>query len=175
MNNLQIRQGTNEAWFIYDGNKVLLGSHDRSLIEKVYTIIKRLLKAESCKHKYSHYTNEYNETVAVCEKCLDVYFKTGSQDCVQISQSQNNQDQQFINQLLSELHWERDVVVPDLEQKLSSALTAMYDLASMLNKLEISQNEAEHVEKALQFYNENRHYKKPVVTTSNTNDDGLPF
>jgi hypothetical protein len=40
MNNLQIRQGTNEAWFIYDGNKVLLGSHDRSLIEKVYTIIK---------------------------------------------------------------------------------------------------------------------------------------
>ena len=75
MNNLQIRQGTNEAWFIYDGNKVLLGSHDRSLIEKVYTIIKRLLKVESCKHKYSHYTNENNETVAVCEKCLDVYFK----------------------------------------------------------------------------------------------------
>lgn len=143
MNNLQIRQGTNEAWFIYDGNKVLLGSHDRSLIEKVYTIIKRLLENE--------------------------------QDCVQISQSQNNQDQQFINQLQRELHWERDVVVPDLEQKLSSALTAMYDLASILNKLEISQNEAEHVEKALQFYNENRHYKKPVVTTSNTNDDGLPF
>jgi hypothetical protein len=144
MNNLQIRQGTNGAWFIYDGNKVLLGSHDRSLIEKVYTIIIG-----------RDYWNE--------------------QDCVQISQSQNNQDQQFINQLLSELHWERDVVVPDLEQKLSSALTAMYDLASMLNKLEISQNEAEHVEKALQFYNENRHYKKPVVTTSNTNDDGLPF
>lgn len=143
MNNLQIRQGTNEAWFIYDGNKVLLGSHDRSLIEKVYTIIKRLLENE--------------------------------QDCVQISQSQNNQDQQFINQLQRELHWERDVVVPDLEQKLSSALTAMYDLASILNKLEISQNEAEHVEKALQFYDENRHYKKPVVTTSNTNDDGLPF
>ena len=91
------------------------------------------------------------------------------------SQSQNNQDQQFINELQSELRWERDVVVPHLEQKLSSALTAMYDLASMLNKLEISQNEAEHVEKALQFYNENRHYKKPVVTTSNTNDDGLPF
>jgi len=144
MNNLQIRQGTNEAWFIYDGNKVLLGSHDRSLIEKVYTII----IGRDC----------WNE-----------------QDCVQISQSQNNQDQQFINQLQSELHWERDVVVPDLEQKLSSALTAMYDLASMLNKLEISQNEAEHVEKALQFYNENRNYKKPVVTTSNTNDDGLPF
>ena len=29
---------------------------------------------ESCKHEYSHYTNEYNETVAVCEKCLDAYF-----------------------------------------------------------------------------------------------------
>ena len=46
MNNLQIKQGTNEAWFVYDGNKVLLGSHDRSLIEKVCTIIKRLLKVE---------------------------------------------------------------------------------------------------------------------------------
>lgn len=86
----------------------------------------------------------------------------------------HSQDQQFITQLQSELHWERDVVVPDLEQKLSCALTAMYDLASMLNKLEISQNEAEHVEKALQFYNKNKHYKKPVVTTSKTNDD-LPF
>lgn len=74
MKNLEIRQGANKAWFIYQGNKVLLGSHDRSLIEKVHTIIKRLSKDESCKHKYSHYTNEYNETVAVCEKCLDAYF-----------------------------------------------------------------------------------------------------
>ena len=113
----------------------------------------------------------------ICIGCGGVLGRDcwNEQDCVQISQSQNSQDQQFINQLQGELHWERDVVVPDLEQKLSSALTAMYDLASMLNKLEISQNEAEHVEKALQFYNENRHYKKPVVTTSNTNDDDLPF
>ena len=78
MNNLQIKQGANGAWFIYELNKVLLGSHDKSLIEKIYTILKRVSKVESCKHKYSHYTNENNETVAICEKCLDLHlhFKT---------------------------------------------------------------------------------------------------
>jgi hypothetical protein len=71
MENIEIRQGTNQAWFIYKNNKVLLGSHDKSVIEKARTFIKKL---EDCKHKYSHYTNEHNETVAVCEKCLDAYF-----------------------------------------------------------------------------------------------------
>jgi hypothetical protein len=33
---LKIVQGTNEAWFIYDGNKVKLGSHDKDLIEDIF-------------------------------------------------------------------------------------------------------------------------------------------
>lgn len=74
MKNLEIRQGANMAWFIYQGNKVLLGSHDKNIIEKLHTIIKRLPEFENCKHSYHHYTNEHNETVAVCEKCLDAYF-----------------------------------------------------------------------------------------------------
>lgn len=32
---LSLRQGTNDAWFIYDGNKVILGGHDKKIVEKV--------------------------------------------------------------------------------------------------------------------------------------------
>ena len=37
--NLNIRQGTNEAWFIYNDNKVILGSQDKELIEKVFSFL----------------------------------------------------------------------------------------------------------------------------------------
>ena len=36
---LNIRQGTNGAWFIYNDNKVILGSHDKELIEKVFSFL----------------------------------------------------------------------------------------------------------------------------------------
>ena len=42
--NLNIRQGTNEAWFIYNDNKVILGSHDKELIEKVFSFLIRCCK-----------------------------------------------------------------------------------------------------------------------------------
>lgn len=29
---------------------------------------------EVCNHNYEYYTNELNETVAVCSKCTDAYF-----------------------------------------------------------------------------------------------------
>lgn len=112
-----------------------------------------------------------------CNGCGGVLGRDcwNEQDCVSISQNNYNVDQQHINQLQSELHWERDVVVPDLEIKLSMALTSLYDLAQMLNKMPISQNEAEHVERAFEFFNENRMYKKPEGKQVINDNDDLPF
>lgn len=36
---LKIRQGTNETWCIYNDNKVILSSHDKELIEKVFSFL----------------------------------------------------------------------------------------------------------------------------------------
>ena len=35
MKDLTIKQSTNTAWFIYQKNKVLVGGHDKSLIERI--------------------------------------------------------------------------------------------------------------------------------------------
>ncbi len=35
MDNLKIRSGATNAWYLYKNNKLLLGSHDKELLEKV--------------------------------------------------------------------------------------------------------------------------------------------
>lgn len=37
--NLKIQQGANDGWFIYKDNRLLLGSHDKELIEKIKVLL----------------------------------------------------------------------------------------------------------------------------------------
>ena len=45
-----------------------------SLKELLQQYANQSLPTDECKHNYEHYTNEYNETVAVCSKCMSAYF-----------------------------------------------------------------------------------------------------
>lgn len=107
-----------------------------------------------------------------CKACGGILGKDcfNESDCMSIS---INRDQ-HINQLQSELHWERGVVIPDLEDKLSDSLSILYDLARILNTLSIEQDQAYIVEQAFEFHNHNIGYKKPEVKIE-TNPDDLPF
>jgi hypothetical protein len=37
--NLKIQQGANDGWFIYKDNNLLLGSHNKELIEKIKVLL----------------------------------------------------------------------------------------------------------------------------------------
>lgn len=37
--NLKIQQGANDGWFVYKDNRLLLGSHDKELIEKIKVLL----------------------------------------------------------------------------------------------------------------------------------------
>lgn len=40
---------------------------------------------------------------------------------------------QYVNQIESELHWANNVVIPDLENKLNAVLYRLYELTSLVN------------------------------------------
>jgi hypothetical protein len=95
-------------------------------------------------------------------------------DCLIISNRQQNQDSQYINQLETDLNWSQKVVIPDLEDRLNTAITLMYNLSLIVNKSTTDKSEIEYVEKVLIFYNEVKHYKKTEIIDYSGLDD-LPF
>lgn len=105
-----------------------------------------------------------------CRACGGVLGRDcfNEQDCLAISASNN----QYAEQLSRELDWERRVVVPDLEGKLSCALVAVYDLATMLLNMELEPEKRDFVQDRLQFYNDHIDHRKPDVSID---DNDLPF
>lgn len=93
-------------------------------------------------------------------------------------QSSNSNDQ-YINQLQSELSWERDVVQQDLLQKLTTALTMLEKLCDITKGLNVPENHAEYIAGVTDFYEELRNHKLPLPVNElviNTDDDhNLPF
>lgn len=55
MDELKIKCGASNAWYIYKNNRVLLGSHDKQLIEKVKIMLENDGK---CNHSASERIGE---------------------------------------------------------------------------------------------------------------------
>lgn len=89
--------------------------------------------------------------------CMDIYFSAAAQHTSQIQ---------------SELDWERSVVVPDLEEKLSLSLVTILDLCAMLKSFELDKGQNDFVNRSMAFYTENKDHRKNYPSYDS---DDLPF
>lgn len=88
--------------------------------------------------------------------------------------SNNYKNEQHIAYLEHENHYLKNVVIIDLEDKLSDSLNKLYNLASTINKnsVIIDRDISNLIEDSLEFYNHNRHYNKIIKEPDYNN---LPF